>query len=182
MTTTEQPVLNTARIHALADFIDNMDSGTFDMNETLFVPRREVWRFIATSDAEPNAINRRAYISCGTVGCIAGWAVAAFATQEELELNDLHDDAMDMATELLGLNEVQSDELFAPGYTNNWADITPKEAAETLRNLAETSGVDWSQTLPPDCRDCNERDSNCTCFSCDGCDSCGDCMGADADC
>jgi hypothetical protein len=84
---------------------------------------------------------------CGTTACIAGWAVVEFARDEKL----IRAPKMaDKAQKLLGLDAAQAHELFyAVGRDVAMWNITPKHAAFTLRNLAETGVVDWKKYKPP---------------------------------
>lgn len=49
--------------------------------------------------------------SCGTIGCVAGWTLVLAGQVEENEANYGH---MAQAKELLGLTDVQQEELFMP--------------------------------------------------------------------
>jgi len=88
---------------------------------------------------------------CGTVACVAGWAVASFGVSGRAKkvdprrlftpgrLSFIHK----TAEELLGLSKLQSGDLFL-GTNIPYNHITPGDAAVTLRKLAETGEVDWS--------------------------------------
>jgi hypothetical protein len=83
---------------------------------------------------------------CGTPACIAGWA----ASVESGNIGGYIPGAgytWATAQNFLGLRETQAQHLFAPYGADfdlyDWVDITPKMAATTLRNLAETGEVNW---------------------------------------
>jgi len=77
---------------------------------------------------------------CGTPQCIAGWADYLYPNCSG------HESVHDRATEVLGLNAVQALNLFvvfnAPGL-RRLEDLSPTQAAATLRRLAETGEVKW---------------------------------------
>lgn len=80
---------------------------------------------------------------CGTVACIAGWAVALFAEKKPAQ------DRCDLwvyeeAKTLLDLGNVTAHLLFAPDDIQDMGDVTPKDAATVIRKLVETGYVDWS--------------------------------------
>lgn len=82
--------------------------------------------------------------NCGTVACIAGWAVA---------LGKLSGTFVDAAEWLDIPYGKVGQELFFPGDASgirvrDWALITPAHAAGVLRQLAETGRVDWTAVLP----------------------------------
>jgi hypothetical protein len=90
---------------------------------------------------------------CGSVACIAGWAVATFDPKRTTR-----DDTLGLATALLGLNSQQAHRLFVPGEERGCDefsdrtrrsvyDATAAEAAKVVRHLAETGEVDWSKGL-----------------------------------
>lgn len=81
---------------------------------------------------------------CGTPACIAGWAAEI---SEENSFNGTNY----LAEKYLELDRITAKMLFAPhfiaGYHKawkSWNDITPQQAATTLRKLVETGEVDWS--------------------------------------
>lgn len=74
---------------------------------------------------------------CGSVGCIAGWAVKLFG-------GEIPDPALS-GQQALGLRGDIADDLFTPAYGyGDYHKITPRDAAKVLRKLAETGHVDWS--------------------------------------
>ena len=97
---------------------------------------------------------------CGTAGCLAGYAVAAY----EPELWKAHefrqplreiDSIESAATRLLGLSETQAAEMFYPwnagtyelvtGYVPEASEITPEMAARMLTHFVETKSVVWER-------------------------------------
>lgn len=55
-------------------------------------------------------------------------------------------DAMKLARDYLGLDAYEAEILFRPNERvigETWLTITPAQAAQTLRHLAETGSVDW---------------------------------------
>jgi len=85
--------------------------------------------------------------SCGTVGCIAGWAIAVDKNFKKCRDIDPDSDLWKpRAGKLLGLNAKLADRLFmARAYRDLDLDlITPSQAVTVLRHLAETGKVDWS--------------------------------------
>lgn len=94
---------------------------------------------------------------CGTKGCIAGWALAMWAPnvwQRALAEGDMvhqYEEVTATARELLGLDEFDASRLFLPGLYGHeqWPQlrsslVSNREAARTLRHLAESGWVDWS--------------------------------------
>lgn len=76
---------------------------------------------------------------CNTPSCIAGWA-AYMANPSVLKRRDY--DIEQAAIAYLDLGSGIPGELFAPDVVE-WSDITPAQAACTLRHLAETGEVVW---------------------------------------
>lgn len=88
---------------------------------------------------------------CGTPACIAGWAVAAnrgmggnddirSAAGEKSTIRTVSEEAR----EYLGIDEEVGEALFL-GFESriDLRKITPMQAVDVLRNLAETGEVDW---------------------------------------
>lgn len=103
-----------------------------------------------TNDDDAEGFTMGVYFhNCGTPSCIAGWAMA-------MEFNDYSEKLRRKAEKsfgdacgpfedripgnFLGITPRQEGELFAP---RNRSDITPTQAAATLRRLAETGEVKW---------------------------------------
>lgn len=85
---------------------------------------------------------------CGTPACIAGWAIAMRANDLSVNVRSAVDAEFDsysgLASDYLGLSSgVGSDLYYGPGRDVKLADITPAQAAATLRRLAETGKVEW---------------------------------------
>lgn len=91
--------------------------------------------------------------ACGTVACIAGWAVALFDENGEprekpLSPKDLKglaaQDITEQAGKTLGLKFKVSEDLFmAWSSPLDLGDITAEHAVKTLRHLARTGKVNW---------------------------------------
>lgn len=86
---------------------------------------------------------------CGTVACVAGWAIALFslngrgqAVKEQRVGSAGWKGAFFTASDLLGLDDMTASALFQPE-TVAWYKITPAIAAKTLRHLAKTGEVVW---------------------------------------
>jgi hypothetical protein len=89
---------------------------------------------------------------CGTVACIAGWAVVAFHSAEELR--DVNFDLAAIAANDLGLSSYRAMEIFTPGSAPHVVECdlpvyhaTPKQAAKLLRHLAATGEIDWREAF-----------------------------------
>lgn len=106
--------------------------------------------------------------TCGTAACIAGWTAAAFGYAGRAKKFDpkraeglaehchTNGGVIETMGRVLGLNEDMALKLFVPdGVWDNdkklwllsydeFASITPREAAVCLRNLAATGEVDWT--------------------------------------
>ena len=85
---------------------------------------------------------------CHTPACIAGHAVAEFDPVRFAEMSAQNDfyGSDDHAADLLGLDHLQKRRLFAlHGFLNGGTGFKPlaKDAAQTLRNLANTGEVYW---------------------------------------
>lgn len=76
---------------------------------------------------------------CGTVACIAGWAVHTFPP------DDRYATAWTAARDQLGLTTFQADQLFEPSVDAAYEKATPEIAAKVLRHLAETGEVEWER-------------------------------------
>lgn len=98
---------------------------------------------------------------CGTVACIAGWALACRAVDEGLVKPDATEDALrqavttyqrggteTVASEYLGLDYTQREHLFCGGkLAGTLSPIRPETAVAVLRHFAETGEIDWSVAL-----------------------------------
>lgn len=82
----------------------------------------------------------RIHPSCGTVACIAGYAVAIKDGVESVTKPGI--DPESIAEKYLDLSRVEAYSLFYGGdlYIS---EITPTMAVTTLRHLAKTGEVDW---------------------------------------
>lgn len=85
--------------------------------------------------------------ACGTPSCIWGWAEHLRTGSPEVD----RDAPMDPIFEWFGLDSDSSEmlALFTPMFKNTTMyRVTPAQAAETLRRLADTGRVDWSHVDP----------------------------------
>lgn len=130
--------MNKERILALADLIETL---TY-RNEDNWAPDSfNMGRYSYTYD--PNTDEESGHV-CDTPACIAGWAYAMKNNFDE-NLNWIKFES-GMSAEYLGLTSEQASELFyGRGFSAAKRDIevSPEEAAKTLRHLAETGEVDW---------------------------------------
>ena len=92
---------------------------------------------------------REEFENCGTVGCVAGWAVALY---DPFSSREIAPSVSDLAQKLLGLDNTQTDDLFCMMYVDPdiWGEhalehpaANAKRAAHVLRHLAKTGEVDW---------------------------------------
>lgn len=89
--------------------------------------------------------NQNFYVhECGSPSCIAGWA--AQQSTGDAAIYTTPSDRRQVACRWLGL-ENDHRELFYPPLELAWHLITPAQAAETLRKLAQTGVVDWSHVF-----------------------------------
>lgn len=119
--------MNKERILEVADAIENhkiADLG-FNMNYEYFDPKYD--------GADRSGHN------CNTVACILGWVNAMDGRRGST--------SKDEAETTLGINSRLGDNLFYPDDVNGYDDVTPREAAITLRKLARTGEVDWSHAI-----------------------------------
>lgn len=94
-------------------------------------------------EARPHFTMSRYFNPCGSPSCIAGHAICMFSDKK---FEDVYDYEFSEAAEVLGLDWETADKLFTPSALDtgkHWPQITPKEAARTLRHLAETGEVKW---------------------------------------
>lgn len=121
--------MNKERILALADHIEKLPHNN-DMDE-----------------AGPHFTMSRYFNPCGSPSCIAGHAICMFSDKK---FEDVYDYEFNEAAEVLGLDWETAGKLFTPDASEAgkyWSQITPKEAARTLRHLAETGEVKWFNPL-----------------------------------
>lgn len=122
------------------------------MNKNRLLILAKLLEMAARNDATPKlGFNMGSYGSsgsdrtghnCGTVACIAGWAVVAF--RPDIEIADLPSNfrISSEAADLLGLDRMDASNLFLPPL-NLWKS-TPLQAASVLRHAAKTGVIDWS--------------------------------------
>lgn len=97
---------------------------------------------VGTCDAAGFNMNRFVH-PCGTPCCIAGWATwESLGRPQKIEADD--DCLIDeQATQWLGLQDMEAYDLFWMPGNLMLENITPSQAARTLRHLAETGEVVW---------------------------------------
>ena len=166
--------LNKARINLLADIIEEADTSyndMFTMDNWLNISDVDQWRKPFDPETEDGELSEfvDAAATCGTAGCIAGWAVVSFGSEGDAWAASrfaygngasgvISHLAMAKAQELLGLNDLQAYNLFTPSEGDDTAteipegyDVSAYDAATALRHLAETGEVDWNL---PRCKCC----------------------------
>jgi hypothetical protein len=112
-----------------------------------------VENILATADAIENGLPDVIFdiytygtvTDCGTAACIAGHAAILAGYEANVNAGV---DIVDVAQKWLGLEYGEAISLFEP-YTIRWDRITPKIAAEHLRNIALTGKVNWNSVLDP---------------------------------
>ncbi|RWI47582.1 MAG: hypothetical protein EOR25_15640 [Mesorhizobium sp.] len=139
--------MNVIAINNLAAFLEN-------------IPSKHNRGFNMTSYMGSTDLDERTNVGfqCNSTACIAGWASLVLGKNGEIrktarkksEVDDFYED---FATELLGLDYRTGLELFEPMnqivelMEADWDEVTPRQAAKVLRNLAKTGEVDWSIAL-----------------------------------
>lgn len=94
------------------------------------------------SDITPEAEH-----SCNTIACLAGFAIMLFDKETtDKAKNDRHVSYERTARKLLGLNDLESRELFVGRIDSR---VTGAEAAKVVRHFAETGQVDWDIISKP---------------------------------
>jgi hypothetical protein len=126
----------------LADTIAAADESKFDMSN---------WFTAADEFGEDAAVGRGSLNECGTVGCLAGWAVSTFTKKSVKTFN-----VKVKASDLLGLNRGQANNVFVNH--NYWAaefptlnkncfsnpqldDVTKRQAVAMCRSIANGKRV-----------------------------------------
>jgi hypothetical protein len=77
--------------------------------------------------------------------CIAGHCVKYYGPPERAFMASQEPRIMYEAADILGLNEREMIELFTPGLVSDGDLPTPKEAAQTLRELAVSGQISWAE-------------------------------------
>ena len=121
---------NIKRMNALADRIEKNVDESFSM--------RAYWIIYPHKTAN----------LCGTPGCLAGWTVSMFGSEDQKYGVGLMGPGTNVvAAELLGMDPDQAYDLFLPVTKR-----TPSrdEAVATLRRFIKTGEVHWPEWLIPD--------------------------------
>ena len=157
---TAAPEIDIDRIVQLADTLEGMDDQAFSMN---------VW-----IEPYPGSGQNLPAAECRTVACIAGRTLLLFHPAAENIPTAL---IPNEAQTLLGLDDDQAYDLFTPTDPDSdgvghhvpetlsvgYHQVTTRQAADTLRYLAETGIVHWfEQCLCPECA----PDYQCPCDDC----------------
>lgn len=124
--------MNKERLLAVADAIENHEpqdglgfemSGWFETGE-------------GTEDWEGT--------DCGSVACIAGWAVKIAHPEDPTYLNTMAEGLiLSEGKQALGLDSLQGAELFAPD-DFNLPTVTPSHAVAVIRDFVKTEEIDWT--------------------------------------
>lgn len=122
--------MNREFILDLANVLDNLpEPNKFDMSDFFHSYR-------------PGGDNEYIIDDCGTPSCIAGWAIFHKNGPDHVITNGVRIEAR----EIMGIDYFTAKQLFEP--EDVWySQITNKEAALTLRRLAETGEVIWSDHI-----------------------------------
>ena len=96
--------------------------------------------------------------ACGTVGCIAGWAVMTLSESDAHSYlsGDVYTDIAVIAESLLGLEDYAAAALFAPRQPGidqegvTWSAVTPEIAATMLERIADLMERTGAGVLPAD--------------------------------
>lgn len=91
------------------------------------------------------------YEDCGTACCIAGAAVAMTKGLDYMRAADVSMklDVEVEAQQILGLSGDVANALFIPQHTDRIWEISPYDAAKTIRHLIKYGVVDWSENKVP---------------------------------
>lgn len=123
--------MDTVRMLELASFIENLNPKRFAMSYWAVEDNPEK----GILDIDPKALDPH---KCGTMGCIAGWAVFLFAPRPAMAVRDYDIDVMREATELLNLGRKEAQQLFLQSSWDVDEIVTRKMAAAKLRTMAES--------------------------------------------
>ena len=143
--------MDISRIVAVAEALELTRPRNFAMHAYLCTDRpgneqsnlQRINALIRPGSERTPAVLMRAAQRCGTHACIAGYTVILFGTPEGLAESD--GEVEEYAQLLLGIGDEQAADLFAPATVFNWQNLTPADAARTLRHLADTGTVDWTR-------------------------------------
>ena len=140
MTTT--PAINTDCLNRLANALENADFRSFQLRTNLDMEYPDRW-----DHHDPI----RSVSDCHATANIAGWTLMIFAPVLicEYQNPDTYLQLVGInriAQELLELDDDQAADLFFPGSDDlpcDHRDISPRDAANTVRLLADTGRVEW---------------------------------------
>ena len=138
------PTLDTKRLREMADAVEQLPYHAFEMGTWLYIPN-------PLPSFTPNWDDRMmTALDAGVIACLAGWG-CIILDEEWSPYGYEHRPNLRMQ-HMLGLTPAQSSELFAPrlgiSVMCSYTDITPANAAATLRHLADTGSVSWHAATP----------------------------------
>lgn len=119
------------RVAYLRDFLRELPPERFDMASLYSKHGRDTYMH-----GNGEAIS---YVKgCGTAACIAGWTIAVFAPKVRVR------EGAPIAEDLLGLTDLQGNDLFLPSGFTQQDFATPAQAANVLDHYLATGKIDWS--------------------------------------
>jgi hypothetical protein len=175
--------MNRENIQKLIDRLRKVPEGAFDLSRWLAVDDPEPLGFEWAHDAY-EGLTTRAEIAklvltkqdasagahtCGTVGCIAGYAAVIALAEDGVGANQL---VSDVAEDWLGLDHTRAKALFTPNcyselfeatstlvranYVPEYRAVKPRHAVAVLEHLLATGEVDWRRAgwTPADYTEC----------------------------
>jgi hypothetical protein len=125
--------MNKERLLELADLLETEKVAKhFDMNDYFRTKDQRTY-----TDEPLGAV----LDECGAVACIAGWAIAHFEPKRYVSYSMVDE----VAKDILGIKGYAGD-LFCPAGIppGRWSEVSPTDAAQTIRSYVETGVVDWS--------------------------------------
>jgi hypothetical protein len=124
LSTKQEEIMNVERVLKLADFIEQLPPHKFIM---------DVWAADAKRNFEGVDAKAMNPNECGTIGCIAGWAIFLFAERQPMDYRDCPYPATE-AAELLDISGYAASQLFHGRFTHER--VTREIAAAELRKMA----------------------------------------------
>lgn len=130
--------LNLPNLKTLRDTIQALDPTNFDM---------AAWSRDENGDGMATRVDMVNH-TCGTAGCIGGWAEVLFVAKDDDRIGEAKDEEV---AEALGLTEEQAHNLFFPLVgikeagieIDSYTELTQAQAVQVLDHLMETGEVDW---------------------------------------